>query len=536
MRGWISDAPARHAGRQEAPAMRDKVGAGRRDGRWGNGGHWRLGRALPAALLLACLGSAPASADTQTFTPVADSYVSATHPASAYGTSSRLSVDGSPTIRSYLRFDVQLPSGATISAATLRLYTTSSSTSVGYSVSGVPDTAWSEAALTFNNAPALGLALGSSGPWSTTGYKGVALPAGALKLGPNSFAATTTSSSAKTFSSREGTQKPQLVVDYSLPTTSSSPAPPQAPSHGPAVPASGAYFGAYANPDALNGQSRQEVLDVETAIGRRLAVGHHYRSWTSGYNLTSTDQADEGWDVANGRIPLISQSDSGYSGSINILDAINDGSQDALIRSHADAIRSFGHPLLFRLFWEMNGDWNSYNESIASTPGTTDGAQKFIDAWRRVHGIFQQEGATNAGFVWCPDVSDKPRLPENHWTRYYPGDAYVDWVCADGYNRGTSASWSSWTGFDALFAPLYADYSQKPFLIAETGSVEAGGDKAQWIRDAGAYLQTSMPRAKAFVWFDRGATAAEPYDWRIDTSQASLDAYRSMAAAPYFSP
>ena len=466
--------------------------------------------------------TAPASA--LSYNSVADAYVSSAYPATKYGTRSILKVDASPRVRSYLRFIVRLPEGARVTGARLTLYTTSPSTSRGFSVSTVANTSWSETRLTYSNAPAIGSALGSSGPWSTRGYKSVSLPGRAVRPGVNAFALTTRSASSKTFHSREGRYKPRLAVTYALPQVS----PPAA--RGPRIPEGGAYWGAYVNSDALNGQARQEVTDFEAMTGRKLRIGHHYRGWTENFPYSTADRADEGWNVANGRVPMISQ-----DGSMGILDAINSGAEDGRIIDRARRIRQFGHPLFYRLFYEMNGDWMPYNEAHASTPGTHDGTEKYTRAWRRVHALFQQEGATNAAFVWCPNYDDNPDTPENHWRNYYPGDAYVDWVCADGYNRGTDKPWSTWQSFADIFRSVYADYPQKPFMVGETSSTENGGDKAQWIRDAHSYFKASMPRARAFLWFHRGLEPGSS-DFRVDTSAESLQAYREMGADPYFNP
>ena len=57
---------------------------------------------------------------------------------------------------------------------------------------------------------------------------------------------------------------------------------------------------------------------------------------------------------------------------------------------------------------------------------------EYVAAWRHVHDIFAAAGATNATWVWCPyaDVTPQPAPSPS----YYPGDAYVDWTCLDGYN------------------------------------------------------------------------------------------------------
>src|SRR5919204_3266493 len=177
---------------------------------------------LALAALAAVLAPTPALADTQTFYPVADAYVSAAKPYSNYGAQSRLKVNGRPTVNSYLRSHLQLPAGAAISSASLELNAASGYSAQGFSVDAVADSSWDEYALTYQNAPPLGAELGASGPWSTSGYKAVSLPPSALAPGLNSFAATSaTVTKALTFYSRESASPPRLQVSYTV-----GPAPP----------------------------------------------------------------------------------------------------------------------------------------------------------------------------------------------------------------------------------------------------------------------------------------------------------------------
>jgi hypothetical protein len=129
--------------------------------------------------------------------------------------------------------------------------------------------------------------------------------------------------------------------------------------------------------------------------------------------------------------------------------------------------------------------------------------------------------------VWTVNDGDVPSASWNHWTNYYPGDAYVDWVGIDGYNWGHSQSWSTWRPFGSLFTRVYRDYARrKPIMVVETGTVDTGGDKAAWIRGMWRSLEYEYRDMRAVVWMERG-------DWRVETSGAAVSAFRAMAMSPY---
>jgi beta-mannanase len=157
-------------------------------------------------------------------------------------------------------------------------------------------------------------------------------------------------------------------------------------------------------------------------------------------------------------------------------------------------------------------------------------ASRFVLAWRRVVGVFREEGASNAIFVWAPNATDEPRASWNHWTAYYPGDRYVDWVGIDGYNWGSTVG-GTWQSFSSIIRPIYSDYAaRKPIMIAETSSVERDdASKAQWITNARAWMK-AHPAVAAFVWFD----IRKERNWRIDSTAASLRAFKTLAKDPYF--
>jgi beta-mannanase len=98
------------------------------------------------------------------------------------------------------------------------------------------------------------------------------------------------------------------------------------------------------------------------------------------------------------------------------------GADDELIRQRADAVAALGRPVLLRWFWEMDG--RRYR-NVAHSP------REFVAAWRHLHDLFAERGADNVRWVWCPNAT---AFTDRTAQQFYPGDGYVDWVCADGYD------------------------------------------------------------------------------------------------------
>lgn len=151
---------------------------------------------------------------SQTFLPVDDSYVNESSPATSYGTSTTLRMDASPVLRSYLRFNVQGLSG-TVTRARLRVFANSAS-SLGCVVNGVSNNTWTESTLNYNNAPALGSVIGSSGSFGAGAWVDVDITAYITGNGTYNLALTTPSSTAISLASRESSgNAAQLIIETS---------------------------------------------------------------------------------------------------------------------------------------------------------------------------------------------------------------------------------------------------------------------------------------------------------------------------------
>jgi beta-mannanase len=200
----------------------------------------------------------------------------------------------------------------------------------------------------------------------------------------------------------------------------------------------------------------------------------------------------------------------------------------------AKAAAQWGKPMFLRFDHEMNGTWFSWSPGVNG-----NSVSDWINAWKHVHDVFVAEGATNVKWVWSPYVNCSGC---SSLKSVYPGDAYVDWTALDGYNWGTSQSWSTWQTATQIFQSSYnailvgtrkkaAIAPNKPYMIAETASAEAGGSKANWITDLyNAAIPNNMPLTRAVVWFSADKTSQGETNWRVDSSNESLAAYKAIAA------
>jgi beta-mannanase len=170
----------------------------------------------------------------------------------------------------------------------------------------------------------------------------------------------------------------------------------------------------------------------------------------------------------------------------------------------------------------MNGNWFNWGQGFNNNT-----AADYLAAWKHVHAIFDEVGATNATWVWCPFVNPNGSANIADPAAFYPGDEYVDWTCLDGYNWGTNTTPKrNWHSFEFWFGSTYDRLRQiapaKPMLVGETGSSEFGGSKAQWLSEMFAALPTRFPALRGLIYFD--VIDAE-HDWPIETSPEAQAAF-----------
>lgn len=256
------------------------------------------------------------------------------------------------------------------------------------------------------------------------------------------------------------------------------------------------------------------VASADSTIGRSMGIVAWFSDWTQPFPTAIANSIPVGktpavfwepWDHTRGPDQIDYESTN-----------VAAGSHDAYLTQWAADAAAYGRPLLLILAPEMN------SESSTWTP-REPGSTAFIDAWRHVHDIFTAAGASNVKFVWAPAAIETSAVPLDD---VFPGVDYVDAVGMTVFNGGSDLPWGGWRSFDELRWTTRVELERLApgvdIVYASVGSSEAGGDKAFWIEAMFESVRTD-PNSVALIWFDHDKET----DWRVESSEASLDAFRA---------
>ena len=284
----------------------------------------------------------------------------------------------------------------------------------------------------------------------------------------------------------------------------------------------GVFFGVFREgaPNNMN-----YIKKYEEQTGNKPATIMWYQDWAQNFPY------DAALNVINyGAIPHIVWEPWywGDHSKIHLKD-ITDGKWDKYIRTWAQEIRNFKHPVFLRIAHEFNIEgypWGIVNNN--------QDPKLYIAAYRHIVDIFKKEKVENVKWVWCFMNYSFPKEDWNDWEVAYPGNKYVDWIGIDGYNWGNTKEWSQWQSFEYLFRDQVRRcktlWPNKPIMVAEFASAQAGGDKAAWIKDIPGYLKSSLRDIDLIIWFDENKET----DWRIKSSKQSLQAFKKIVQDPLF--
>lgn len=246
------------------------------------------------------------------------------------------------------------------------------------------------------------------------------------------------------------------------------------------------------------------ITEFTNATGIKPRIVVYYSAWN---NPFSTSFAQAAWD--RGAYVLVQLEPKRVS-----LASIAAGGSDPYLRSYADAVVAFGHPVILSFGHEMNGTWYSWGDGHTS-PAT------FVAAWRHVVRVFRAAGAANVTWLWAVNsiVGAASSL-----SRWWPGAAWVDWTGIDGYYFRSTDTFGS--VFGSTIAVIRT-FSSAPLLIAET-AVGTTPNRASQI-DA-LFAGVRAERLAGVVWFDKEQHAGLYHqDWRLENDPAALAAFAAAA-------
>jgi hypothetical protein len=260
-------------------------------------------------------------------------------------------------------------------------------------------------------------------------------------------------------------------------------------------------------------QSLHGIYELESRLDAKLGIASFYTTWGDGPEHAFPQDVmaslrDGGYLPLLTWEPWLAGFDA-HRGQLvrGSLDEIARGSFEGYVRRFARDAAGFKTPFLIRPGHEAT------NPHYEWAPQYDNRASDYRAFFAYVRGIFREEGARNALFVWTPYRSD-----EHEW---FPGKEHVDFIGLDLFNYGALAPDGRWFDFEELLVPHYRSYAKlgPPLMIAEVGTSSAGGNKRDWILGMFRTLRSEKyPRIRALVLFDQppdAKSAARPVDWRL---------------------
>jgi beta-mannanase len=299
------------------------------------------------------------------------------------------------------------------------------------------------------------------------------------------------------------------------------------------VPSCGVLWGAAAG--GFTDTPRDQALkEWEATTGRTSTIYHTYHKGDEKFPTKAEIAMTR--DAANPRVLLLN-----WKVAYNTTWAkVAAGEQDKRINAWADYVKAtYNDKFFLALHHEPENDVQT---SIAS--GMT--GKDYAAMYRRVITMLRAKGVDNAINV-VAYMGNEKWMAQSWWADIYPGDEYVDWIGLDSYvsvekgyyhygtfgdllNRRPSGGGTSWIDWATTAHPT------KPIMIAEWGMYHRTSVKV----DKAAAFNTVLPeldahpQIKAIVYFDTKSDDEGDRDISVDSTPASLDAFRALAANDKF--
>jgi hypothetical protein len=291
-----------------------------------------------------------------------------------------------------------------------------------------------------------------------------------------------------------------IVTVSRLPTSS----PPRSPDEGTSLPSkSASYLGVY---ESGPPGTYQPVADFTKLIGRQPNLIGYYSGWNEPFKTSFAETAS-----GHGAVTIVQMDPTLVS-----VQKIAAGGYDRYLRTFADSVRDFGHPVVIGFGHEMNANW--YSWGYTKVPAAT-----FVAAWRHIVTLFRSQGAGNVTWLWTIQADEPGTGPVASW---WPGAQYVTWVGIDGYYYHSPET------FFSIFGQTIAQvrmFTGLPILLSEVG-VGPDADQARKIPQLFAGMR--QYGTIGLVWFDIAQHQGIYHqDWHIEDNPAAETAFRRGASA-----
>jgi beta-mannanase len=186
------------------------------------------------------------------------------------------------------------------------------------------------------------------------------------------------------------------------------------------------------------------------------------------------------------------------------------GSYDSHYLYVAQQLAGYGHgDAIIRPAWEFNGGWYAWGYKAVGTDQANYGAN-YRAAWIRLRAQFLSVSA-NFKFAWNPNLEDGYTYPDYQET--YPGDAYVDMVGFDVYDRNynnadpdNALRWAKYQAGPLAGLASFAVAHNKPVCLPEWAAGDTpGGDNPYFINAMADWLEANTVAYQSY-WSGDGAS------------------------------
>lgn len=270
--------------------------------------------------------------------------------------------------------------------------------------------------------------------------------------------------------------------------------------HGALAPNPASYLGVF---EAGSPPAYQPIEQFAQMAGRQPNLVEYYSGWAEPFQSAYAQMIRR-----HGVIPFV-QIDPTLASVADIAA----GDYDIYLRTYADAVRDFGHPVVIGFGHEMNADW--YSWGYKNLPAST-----FVAAWQHIVTLFRSQGADNVTWLWTLEADQRGKTGpsvEDWW----PGNSYVNWIGIDGYYE---TSGDTFTKVFGQTIDQVRRFTNKPVLLSEVAVGPAAG---QAVNIPNLFLGIQDYKTLGLVWFDKDQSGSLAHqDWRLEGDQLAESAFR----------